>query len=786
MKAGKDKRYQVRVSMLTRILLSVLVAGLVPLFVCTIIMLQLAERNNQAAIKTATEGADQAAFNRLQILARTGAAEIVRELEGTAQHVLSVSFMPREIEAYRYFYDTHRETILYPTGTADNVIPKREEIYRYREMALIDASGQERIKIVNGRLLENNELRNISDPANTTYKTETYFADTKPLPRGDIWITNQLAWHTSLPNQPSGMSDPKFLGTNYNKYEAIYRISTPLYDRNNNFEGIVVLSLDARVLIERVIHIVPVGEAKENPWPAYNDGSYGFVWDNDGYLTMHPLLQRYRAFDANGKVLPDWKTPSANDDNSMFRMPIGEAPRPRMYENTMAGQEGLEVFVSGANTERSVFYTPIKYNKGVYKKTNGIFGAMAVGAAWKSFKAEAYQVRDFLQQNQENSRNTALLVAGGSFLVLLLMAILLSSSITLPVTRLTHAIRQAQDGELDEKRLEKVLNRRTRDEVTVLGLTFRQMASTVREREEELRTSNEKLEEYSANLESEVERRTEQLANANAEITTLNKALKAENVRLSAEVEITRQLQQMILPKENEFKAIEGLDIAGYMSPADEVGGDYYDVLYDNGQVKIGIGDVTGHGLESGVLMLMVQTAVRTLLTSDVKDPQEFLSILNRTIYGNLQRMHSDKNLTLSLLDYKNGQLRLSGQHEEMIIVRQQGDIELVDTIDLGFPIGLEEDIRDFVSQREVQLVENDIVILYTDGITEAENIEGKQYGIARLCEVVRANAGLGAKGIKTAVIEDLLAFIGTQKIYDDITLLVLKQKPVGEVASIN
>ena len=79
-------------------------------------------------------------------------------------------------------------------------------------------------------------------------------------------------------------------------------------------------------------------------------------------------------------------------------------------------------------------------------------------------------------------------------------------------------------------------------------------------------------------LEDKVRQRTTQLAQANQEITTLNDRLKADNVRMSAELEVTKQLQQMILPKPAELKAIAGLDIIGYMEPADEVGGDYYDV----------------------------------------------------------------------------------------------------------------------------------------------------------------------------------------------------------------
>ncbi len=292
-----------------------------------------------------------------------------------------------------------------------------------------------------------------------------------------------------------------------------------------------------------------------------------------------------------------------------------------------------------------------------------------------------------------------------------------------------------------------------------------------------LRLSYRQLEEYAQTLEQKVEERTAQLAQANQEITALNEKLKAENIRLNAELEITKRLQQMILPKQAELEQVEGLEIAGFMEPAEQVGGDYYDVLPANGQVKISIGDVTGHGLESGVLMLMTQTAVRTLQESKITDPVQFLDILNRTIYHNIERMRSDKNLTLAVLDYAKGKLNVSGQHEETIVVRADGNIERVDTVDLGFPIGLDAEIAEFVSQIQIQLNYGDVVVLYTDGITEAEDMKSNLYGIEKLCEIVKENRQLSAKEIRQLVIEDVRQHIGKQKIFDDITLVVLKQK---------
>ncbi|HBL62256.1 MAG TPA: hypothetical protein DDZ80_28805, partial [Cyanobacteria bacterium UBA8803] len=283
--------------------------------------------------------------------------------------------------------------------------------------------------------------------------------------------------------------------------------------------------------------------------------------------------------------------------------------------------------------------------------------------------------------------------------------------------------------------------------------------------------------EYNHTLAEQVKERTAQLAAANQEIMALNQRLKAENLRLSAELDVTRKLQQMILPKPEELAAIEGLEIAGFMEPADEVGGDYYDVIHQNGQVKISIGDVTGHGLESGVVMLMTQAAVRTLQESNQTDPVQFLDILNRTIYSNVQRINPNKNLTLALLDYADGALNISGQHEEIIVVRAGGQVEIFDTMNLGFPIGLDEEIADFIASEQVQLNSGDVVVLYTDGITEACDINHQQYGLERLCEIVRLNCSRSPQEIRQAVIEDLRQHIGAQKVFDDITLVVLKQK---------
>jgi phosphoserine phosphatase RsbU/P len=303
----------------------------------------------------------------------------------------------------------------------------------------------------------------------------------------------------------------------------------------------------------------------------------------------------------------------------------------------------------------------------------------------------------------------------------------------------------------------------TRDEVGEVGIAFNRMA--------------EQISFHTENLEQLVDERTRELEGANQEISTLNVKLRSENLRLGAELAVARQIQMMVLPRAHELEAVPGIEIAAYMRPTDEVGGDYYDVLQNGSRIKIGIGDVTGHGLESGVLMLMVQSVARALQETGEGDPRQFLDRLNRAIYKNIERTNTDKHLSLAFLDFEDERVTLSGQHEDVLVVRADGAVERIDTLDLGLPVGLESDISQFIATRDIPFNSGDVIVLHTDGVTEAEDQEGKLFGFERLCKSAREHHGRSAEEIKTGIVEDLMAHIGTQKIHDDITLVIMRHR---------
>jgi len=294
------------------------------------------------------------------------------------------------------------------------------------------------------------------------------------------------------------------------------------------------------------------------------------------------------------------------------------------------------------------------------------------------------------------------------------------------------------------------------------------------------KTSNDEfgvlIDEFNAMLDK-IEHRNREIRRASHEINLLNQQLQAENVRLGTELNVARQLQKMVLPPTWELLQVEELDIAGFMESANEVGGDYYDVLRYNNQISIGIGDVTGHGLASGVLMLMVQTAIRTLLAHNVSDPKTILATANRVIHDNVHRIQSDKSMSLSLISYQAGKIIVSGQHEELLIVRKGGKVETIKTMDLGFPIGLIPEIEEYLTHLEMQLSSGDGFVLFTDGVTEAMNAANEQYGNDRLRDIISQHWHLSATEIQQAIIYDVQQHIDEHVVYDDITLVVVKQR---------
>jgi phosphoserine phosphatase RsbU/P len=241
---------------------------------------------------------------------------------------------------------------------------------------------------------------------------------------------------------------------------------------------------------------------------------------------------------------------------------------------------------------------------------------------------------------------------------------------------------------------------------------------------------------------------------------------------LETEIAVARRIQTSMLPRS--LRA-EGLEVAARTVAAEDVGGDYYDVLPTHDGAWIGIGDVAGHGLPAGIIMLTVQSAI-SALTHEKPDapPKDILIGLNHVIYDNIHhRLEIHEYVTLSLIRFfRDGRIVVAGAHEDIIVYRaKHGCCDALPTS--GTWIGVIDDIRDVTTDTEYRLEDGDVMVLFTDGVTEAVDNQSRPFGFERLCAAVSAVGREPADRIVERVVEDVKAW--SPELADDVSVMALR-----------
>lgn len=248
--------------------------------------------------------------------------------------------------------------------------------------------------------------------------------------------------------------------------------------------------------------------------------------------------------------------------------------------------------------------------------------------------------------------------------------------------------------------------------------------------------------------------------------------LKKTRDALWSEMEIAKRIQTALLPNK---ERISGFEIAASMSPAKEVGGDYYDIIETKtGDKWITMGDVSGHGVDSGLIMMMVQTSIYgTVNNGHTKKPSFILDMANTVIRENITRLGSNHYMTIMAIHLTDRQMTLAGKHQDVIVYRSAlHKTEVIST--RGTWLGIADDIKDYMEDLSVDIEEGDLVLLYTDGITEAENENGEMYGQPRLERALNQYADLPVKKILDTIVAEVNDYQGEQQ--DDMTLIVMKK----------
>jgi len=283
----------------------------------------------------------------------------------------------------------------------------------------------------------------------------------------------------------------------------------------------------------------------------------------------------------------------------------------------------------------------------------------------------------------------------------------------------------------------------------------------------------------------EIKRLSEIKSDLEKQLTEAQKKITyQENIQvgMQKEVRVAQQIQHALLPKE--FPQIEGFQIGASYRAAKEVGGDYYDFIWvDPTTLGIAVGDVAGKGVPGSMVMAMIRTAMR-LEARKNKSPSNVLLKVHQHVNGDMKR-GMFATMFYIILDSRNRSISFaSAGHNPMILYRKSTD-EVYFLKPKGFPLGIDlPDESLFAKTLEVQkliLQKDDVLMIYTDGVTEAMNQAEEQFGEARLIQAIRENAHRTPEELVEKLEIDIADFVGAAEQNDDVTIVVIKENMQAE-----
>jgi len=246
-------------------------------------------------------------------------------------------------------------------------------------------------------------------------------------------------------------------------------------------------------------------------------------------------------------------------------------------------------------------------------------------------------------------------------------------------------------------------------------------------------------------------------------------ALRENAAKLKTEMKIAANIQSVLLP---EKPMIDGFEITAYLKPTDEVGGDYYDVINCASCDWVIIGDVSGHGVPAGLVMMMVQTTIQALVREYADlEPSRLLSIVNEAIKYNVNKMEDQKYMTINAFSFKkDGSAVYSGLHQDLCVYRKSSEnIEIISSEGIWLsPWEMNQHNVD----KQLHLNKGDILLLYTDGITEAVDAGDEMFSQNRLAGILKKHSDLKTDEIRDKILEALQGY----SISDDVTMVLVKK----------
>ncbi|MGD9332199.1 MAG: SpoIIE family protein phosphatase [Desulfobacterales bacterium] len=276
-------------------------------------------------------------------------------------------------------------------------------------------------------------------------------------------------------------------------------------------------------------------------------------------------------------------------------------------------------------------------------------------------------------------------------------------------------------------------------------------------------------------------RRNDELGDLGHAFNHMSEGLKERHM-MRRSLELAMEVQRSLLPMRD--PRVTGLDIAGRSLYCDETGGDYYDYIQsparDRGAIGLVLGDVSGHGIPSALLMASARAFIRQRSNWD-GTLADIVQDVNRQLAHDVENSSSFMTLFYLTVDRSRGKLNWVRAGHDPAIVYDPEEDRFEELMGDGLPLGVDADWSYAVNERQ-GLKEGQIIVLGTDGTWEAHNAKGEMFGKQPMLDVIRQQRDRSAREILEAVVEALNRFRGNHELEDDVTLMVTKVVPTHEV----
>ncbi|MFB3925230.1 MAG: hypothetical protein ACE14T_04185 [Syntrophales bacterium] len=360
---------------------------------------------------------DQKSQEEIKARAINTAEEVANFLTERKKDLLIATIIPTTDSSYKQFVNENRKNIWVKQD--DKITQVSAPLYS--EMTLVDKSGNEQIKIINGQVAPKSSLGNVSNPKNTFYKSEDYFAKTIKLNKGEVYVSAVTGWYVNRFEFEKGKT-----------FSGVVRFATPVFGKEG-LAGIIVLSLDYRHLAGFTNHIVPT---QANPVfkSDASTGNYAYMVDNKGFIIVHPNDYHIEGLLPDGSPVPpltkenyEEQIKKGQEVLNLNLLGFMDPNLPEVAKDAAAGKSGIKTYKFGGHT-KFVAYAPIPFFCTDYPKPGG-FGWVGMGVDVEKFNEVATATAKNIEKEAKTWTTTIVIIMIISIVLLFLISALLARGI---------------------------------------------------------------------------------------------------------------------------------------------------------------------------------------------------------------------------------------------------------------------------------------------------------------------------------------------------------------------